>query len=65
MMDGPTPRRLCKRDLAQRIRRSSRTVDNWVSRGLIPPPRRDEAGRPFWFTADIEAHEVALNGGGS
>lgn len=52
--------RLTKREVAARIRRSTRTVDNWTRQGLLPPPRRDEAGRPFWTAADFEANEAAL-----
>ena len=50
----PSPR-LTKRDVADRKRRDVRTIDNWVRKGLLPPPRRDEAGRPFWTPADLES----------
>ena len=54
----PSPR-LTKRDVADQRRRDVRTIDNWVRKGLLPPPRRDEAGRPFWLVTDLERTEAA------
>lgn len=60
MSFDPTRRRLRKRDLAKRNSCSTRTVDNHITRGLLPPPQRDELGRPFWWSDVIEAHEAKL-----
>ena len=60
MSYDPDRRRLRKRDLAARNSYTTRTVDNHVARGLLPPPQRDELGRPFWWSDVIEEHEAKL-----
>jgi hypothetical protein len=52
--------RLYKNDIAKRINRSVRSLDNWVKAGKFPHPLRDEYGRPFWWSDDVARHEAEL-----
>ena len=63
MKFDPSRTRLYKSQIAARVNRTPRSVDNWIAQGKFPTPYRDENGRPFWWSDDVARHEAALTGG--
>jgi len=61
MTFDPRDQRLYKKHLAQRYNRTPRSIDDWAAKGKIPPPVRDETGRPFWWASTIREHEERLH----
>lgn len=60
MTFNPDRRRVSKKQYAARNNCTPRTIDNRVARGALPPPNRDELGRPFWWSDEIAEHEAKL-----
>jgi hypothetical protein len=49
--------RIYKAQLARRYSRTSRCIDQWIAKQLLPRPLRDEARRPYWWASTIAIHE--------
>lgn len=62
MTYNPNRCRIRKNELARRYGCTTRTIDNRVSRGVIPSPHRDEFNRPFWWSDEIARFEAELTG---
>lgn len=50
-----TDRWLSKPDVALILSTTTRTVDRWVARGVLPPPDRLPNGRPAWRASVVYA----------
>jgi len=53
MTIDPTDRWLTKPEVAYTLSTTTRTVDRWVARGVLPPPDRLPNGRPAWRASVI------------
>ena len=45
---------LTKSDVQKLLGVSERTVENWIARGILPPPARIGGRRVYWARAVIE-----------
>ena len=62
MTFDPRDQRLYKKHLATRYNCTTRTIDYRWQRGQLPPPERDETGRPFNWASQIADHDAQLAG---
>lgn len=54
--------RLGRKDLLRRLCLSDTTLRRRIAQRLLPQPRRDSAGRPYWLVSDLALDGLALDG---